>query len=247
MMRDRFFFICLLLLILNGCGSKEETNSMTMHIKLLYDGKPLTMFDKYTYPDGTGIYFSKFTMFMGDIHLTNESAKTLISDITFHDLTNSHSGTNHEYTYKFNDIAEGKYTGFHFSLGVPKQLNDKTPAAFDSKNVLSNQSEYWSNWKSYVFTKTEGYADLAKDGKYSQGFALHTGANDALRTIENNINLDFKNGTERHIYMDIDLKKQFGTDKIYDLKKNAQIHSLSQQPQVIELIDNLAGAISVRS
>lgn len=94
--------------------------------------------------------------------------------------------------------------------------------------------------------QNRGLIDLDGDGTLESGYALHTGANEALRTIELPVNLNIEEGKESTLNIIIDLKKEFGSNPVYDIVTNPQIHSISQAPQVKQLIDNLATAFSVQ-
>ena len=72
-----------------------------------------------------------------------------------------------------------------------------------------------------------------------------TGANAAYRTIELPVNVEVKDNTTSTITIEIDLKKQFGSNPVYDIELNPQIHSLSQNAFVKQLIDNLSTAFKV--
>ena len=247
--------ISLLLLVLPflfmGCDDDDPitgSGDLKLKFKLKYGDQTLVMFDNYTYPTGQKMTFSRFSFFLADVKLKNASGSTSIHDISYHTLTNSHTGAvqaANGYDYTIKNVNPGAYTSILFTLGVPKASNDKTPADFSNDHVLSNQAEYWSGWKSYVFTKTEGLIDFDGDGTLEAGYALHTGANEALRTIELPANIVIEEGKEAGLTIIIDLKKEFGSNPVYDIETNPQIHSLSQAPLVKQLIDNLTTAFSV--
>lgn len=241
--------LMLLVVILAGCGDDDAgSGSLKLNFKLKYGDQSLVMFEPYTYPTGQKMTFSRFSFYFADAQLKSGSNYTGIHEISYHTLTNSHTGAAAAakgYDYTIPNIKAGNYTSLKFALGVPKVSNDKTPADFANSHVLSNQAEYWSGWKSYVFTKTEGLIDFDGDGTMESGYALHTGANEALRTIELPVNLTIAEGKESTLNITIDLKKEFGSNPVYDIVTNPQIHSISQAAQVKQLIDNLATAFSV--
>jgi hypothetical protein len=246
-MKQIFFFLLIIFTSLScdpeDCCDSSVTGDLKVNFKLKYDGKDLKMFDDYTYPTGEKFHFSRFSFFTSDIKLKNSNNGLVdILDIEYHNLTNSFTGNNSGYSFVINDVVEGEYKSIQFGLGVPADDNGKTPSAFSSDNVLSNQSEYWGDWKSYIFTRTEGMIDLDKDGSKETGFSLHTGANDAYRTIELPIATKIEINKQSEITIEIDLRKEFGDNPIYNIKENPQIHSRLQQPFVIELIDNLKSA-----
>lgn len=245
-----YLSLFLMVFALSSCGDDEvQTGDLKLNFKLKYGDQPLVMFEPYNYPTGQKMLFNRFSFYFADAQLKDGAGYTNIEEISYHTLTNSHTGAASAakgYDYVIKGIKAGNYTSLKFALGVPKVSNDKTPADFPNSHILSNQSEYWSGWKSYVFTKTEGQIDLDGDGSTETGFALHTGANDALRIIELPVNVSISEGKETTLNILIDIKKEFGSDPVYDIETNPQIHSLSQAPQVKQLIDNLATAFSIQ-
>lgn len=248
--------IALILLVLPllfaGCEDEDPVTGggdLKLKFKLKYGDQTLVMFDPYTYPTGQKMTFSRFSFFLADLQLKNASGSNLIHDISYHNLTNSHTGAvqaANGYDFTIGGVKAGAYTSIRFTLGVPKASNDKTPAEFSNDHILSNQAEYWSGWKSYVFTKTEGLIDFDGDGTTESGYALHTGANDALRTIELPANITVEEGKETTVTIVIDVKKEFGSNPVYDIESNPQIHSLSQAPFVKQLADNLTTAFTIQ-
>jgi hypothetical protein len=184
---------------------------------------------------------------MSEITLTAAEGNREIEDIAYLDLSNSHAtkaGAAAGFNFSIKNVKPGSYTGMTFSVGVPALENGKTPASFSEK-PLSDQAEYWGDWKSYIFTKTEGQIDFDKDGKLEGSFSLHTGSNAAFRTLRINTPIEITETSPSKINIEIDLLKQFSGTKVYDIKSNPQIHSLSQGGLVVELIDNLIRAFKV--
>lgn len=242
----KLFFLALLVFSLS-CNDDEGKGNLKVNVQLTYGSEPLKMFEEYTYPTGESFFFSRFSFFTSKINLTDENGKANeILDIAYHDLTNSHSGNQYGYSFTIGDVPTGSYNKLSFGLGVAPEFNAKTPADYDSDNILSNQSEYWGGWQSYIFTRTEGKIDLDGDGTKETGFALHTGADAAYRTISFDKSMAIEDGKTQEITLVVDLKKSLGVDNIYDIKSNPQIHSLSQQPFVIELIDNLKTSFAIK-
>lgn len=252
MLRPIALILMVMSLFFTSCDDEETSLSggdLRLKFKLKYGDETLVMFDPYTYPTGQKMTFSRFSFFLSEVKLKNTSGSTQVHDISYHNLTNSHTGAvqaANGYDFTIKNAKAGAYTSLQFTLGVPKASNDKTPAEFPNDNVLSNQAEYWSGWKSYVFAKTEGQIDFDGDGTTESGYSLHTGANEALRTIELPANITIEEGKETVVTIVIDVKKEFGSNPVYDIESNPQIHSLSQAPFVKQLADNLTTAFSIQ-
>ena len=162
----------------SACKDDDNTNgTVELVFKLKYGNETLQMFNNYTYPEtGQKLFFSRFSFFLSQVALSDGTTFTDIHDLSYHTLTNSHTGATNAakgYSYSIADVKPGTYKTLKFGLGVPEESNNKTPAAFPSSHVLSQQAEYWSTWSSYVFTKTEGQIDFNNDGTPEEGFALH--------------------------------------------------------------------------
>lgn len=247
-MCSRIFLMMLCFTFTFSCKKEPDTKkgSLVLLVKLKYGDKDLVMFDDYAYPTGQKMTFTRFSFFLSQFQLKSAAGYKEVLDIDYLNLTNSFTGAANAakgFAYEIPDIDPGQYLGIKFNLGVPKESNDKTPAAYGNDNVLSNQAEYWGDWKSYIFTRTEGQIDLDGDGSLEESFALHTGANAALRTVEFPIATEITADGKTVVTMTIDIKKQFGPNPYYDIVNSPQIHSPTQSAQVKNLIDNLTGAI----
>jgi hypothetical protein len=242
------FLLGLSVVFCNSCGKDEQKGEVVINIKLKYGSKDLVMLDKYDYPiTGFPLTFNRFSMFMSQVTLTASDGNREIEDIAYLDLSNSHAtkeASAKGFNFSIKNVKPGSYSGMTFAIGVPALDNGKTPASFGEK-PLSDQAEYWGDWKSYIFTRTEGQIDFDKDGKMEGSFSLHTGSNAAFRTLRITTPIEVTESTSSNINIEIDLLKQFSNTKVYDIKANPQIHSLNQGGLVVELIDNLIKAFKI--
>lgn len=254
-MKKLYFGLLLLVstFVIMSCG-KEETQeenkdkgTFNVNIKLQYAGAPLLMLNTYKTPDSIDLLFNRFSFLMSNIRLGgNEIVKDDVRMLNFTAQNSSITTALRGLDVKFEDVPAGNYSAFAFCVGVPSALNMKDPSAFSVSSPLSEQAEYWSGWKSYIFSRSEGFADLAKTGKLDKGFSLHTGADDALRCLAVNTGVFITKNSITNLELTIDLQKLFGkVGPYYDLKNNPNIHSLSQAAQVKTLADNLSGAFTV--
>jgi hypothetical protein len=234
---------------LSGCGKDSETGTINLNIKLKYGASDLIMLNKYDYPlYGYPITYNRFSLFMSEITVNGTDGNRQVEDIAYVDLSNAHSTkelASKGYDLSIKDVPVGSYSGMTFAIGVPPLSNSKTPASFKEK-PLSDQAEYWGDWQSYIFSRTEGQMDKDKDGKYESTFSLHTGSNAAFRTLRLSKPIVISTNGITTINLEIDLAKQFSGSKVYDINANPQIHSNTQGAQVAELIDNLIKAFSIK-
>jgi len=223
-----------------SCGS-SDIKELNINFKLEYDGEPLVFFEDVAYPDGRNFEFTRFSFYISEISLENESNSTLVKDVDYIDLTPSHSSltaASEGYDYLLELPEKMSYQNVRFNIGLTDLQNDTKPEDYNSSSPLSLTGEYWSNWESYVYAKIEGRIDLDGDG-ISDGVALHLGSSEALRNVFLE-NLD----SAEEVEITIDMKKVFERNGIiYDINATPRIHSLNQLDQTNILMDNLKAAI----
>jgi hypothetical protein len=125
-------------------------------------------------------------------------------------------------------------------------MNAKAPKDFPSDNVLSSTANYWSAWKSYIFTRTEGKFDADGNGSLENSFALHAGGDEAFITFTGEKNFTVREGQKVRIELEIDMEKYFNGKSYYDIKANPSIHSLEHKPLITLLRENLGSAVFIR-
>ncbi len=241
-MRSNILLATIVSILFFSCDN-SDIDKLNINIKLEYDGAPLVFFEDVSYPDGRIFEFTRFSIYISEISLDNETNSTLIKDVDYLDLTASHSSltsASEGFNYGLELSESMSFQKIRFNLGLTDEQNNSKPEDYNSSSPLALSGEYWSNWESYVFTKIEGRIDLDGDG-ISDGVALHLGSSEALR------NLIFENlDSSGDIELTIDMKKVFERDGIiYDINATPRIHSLNQLMQTNILMDNLKAAIAL--
>lgn len=237
-----------------GCDKdkhSDETGTLELNVKVRYGDLPLEMLKKYPYGTDQDIVFNRFSMYMDEIAL-HGGASHNHSDlgIKYLDLTQSHASAalaEKGYTLTLSDIPVDEYSRFEFGLGINAANNAKAPSDYAAGHPLASAAEYWSSWKSYIFTKTEGQLDEDKDGAYDVEFALHLGGDEAYRLLQLKKPVSIKSGQTTKMNLEIDLKEMLmpaGGTK-WDLVKYPVTHSLQYKPQISELTDRLVKAFTV--
>ena len=236
------------LLFSMGCGDKENTNGQVDIIfKLKYKGEPLEMLKEYTYPDGKAMLFNRVSLFMSDLKFDGKDGITIDNNTHMVNFTSSNSsaaGAAAGKRVSVKGLSTGEYQLLEFCIGVPNELNAKTPADFTNDKDLSVTSEYWPGWKSYIFFRCEGFIDLNGDGVKEQGFALHTGSDEIFFCLNTTYPITITEASQ-DIEVDVELSTLFGAAPYYDIGANPQIHSLEQRPQVQTLALNIAKGFSI--
>ncbi len=225
---------------------KERNLGFDINFKLQYDGKPLVMFQDYTYPTGEKMNFTRYSFYLTNVAGINEIGTNQLLDASYLNFTDQNidlAGAEKGITLSFKDLGDVNFDQILFMIGVDATNNAKTPADFNSSNPLSKTSEYWPGWESYVFTKTEGKIDFGNADLTP--FALHTGGDEANITFLLNT-AGLGDDGKQTLEIIIDLKSTFGDTKIYDIKSSPNIHSASQKAEVLELANNLRTSLSMR-
>ncbi|NND33680.1 MAG: hypothetical protein HKN76_13915 [Saprospiraceae bacterium] len=238
----RFLALVFLLMIL---GCKKDTTEVSVYFQLVYDGEPMIMQQEYLYPGGKTFIATKVSMYLSDLSIASNNESVVIDDVRFVNLTESHRtaklAAQGLLLYQ-EDLEMDGVKNLRFNIGLTEEQNKTVPADYPSGHPLAMPGEYWLAWDSYIFFKIEGKIDLDEDGIAEAGVALHLGSDQVMRSFDL-INLSGGN----HLTVEIDVTKIFGTDKVYDITENPQIHSLSQMPALLELSNNLTTAVSLKS
>jgi len=220
-----------------------ETGTIDLNIKLQYNGEPLVMFEPYSYPDGRAVDFTRCSFYTSEMQLD----ETTINEVEFHNLTNSHSTpelASQGYNWTINDVLPGDYNNLSFNIGVPEVQNNMAPGDFPSGHPLAKPAENWFSWQSYIFLKVEGDIDFDSDEDLETKVALHTGSNEALRRIDLEYPIQVLKGETTEVNLVFDIYQLFnGTERIFPIEENPQIHSLDQLEAVKELSNNLTNSI----
>ncbi len=250
-MRTKVIFYTLIILFsfsFWSCNkSDKDKGTLVLNFTLTYDGQPLKMYETYTYPNPkVPFQFSRVSFYLTEVQIGNTSTQTEIKDLDYINLTNAHinpvAGSGLKYEIK--DIEKGEYNHINFNIGLPSELNSKSPTDYEASNILSNNSEYWPAWASYIYFKCEGLVAYTPDGELIQPVALHLGSDAALLAIELTKSFSITGGQITEVNINIEMKKFFGSEKVYDVLTVPQIHSLGQLPYINELVQNLKTAIN---
>jgi len=240
--------ILLFILVLGfvSCSDSDDTIDTNINFALEYDGSPFVFFNDYTYPDGKVFNLTRLSFYISDIEVSDGTTSELKEQVTYVDLTNSHSsasGAVAGYDLEVKDVGLTDFTSLNFNIGLNAAQNATNPNDYTSDNDLSRSAEYWTGWNSYIFAKIEGNIDLDGDMVKETGVALHLGSDETLRII-NLTNIS----SNEEIRLKIDVKNIFqnGTE-IFDIETTSRIHSLAQIDQANELMDNLKAAVRLEN
>jgi len=221
----------------------DEKGNLTIHFKALYDGQPLSMFNTKPFTNPEQLQFTHLSFLVSDLALVDQSNTVDLDDIelvdlSFDDVNDADLG----YIIQFKDIDARNYSGIKFGIGVPADLNAKTPSEFPSNHPLSKTGYYWEAWSSYIFTKIEGHIDTLGIGDFTTGFAYHTGTDDLYLPLEAPVPITIEDGKNKVIEIVIDYKEVL--DGI-NIKANPQNHNPADSIQIAQIVENLSHAITL--
>lgn len=234
-----------------GCDGKENPvlpDNFTLTFKALYDGQPLEKYKNYPYGDKV-VLFDKFNTFLSDITLLKGAEEVKLSDVEWVDFTPDFApnDTAVQVSFKY-AVPDGHYTGIKIGYGVRPDLNAKTPADYAVDHPLYRESEYWSGWHSYIFTKIQGKVDLDANAAPETNIFYHCGSDAVYNTatIAQGIHV----AGDHALVVEFDLKKLFTFDgQLLDLTvptNQATSHSASNIALGQKVMLNFKNATAVK-
>ncbi len=231
----------------NDSQHKDDVvGDLHLRFKLVYGDQPLEMFKSYNYPvTGQKFYMTRLSFYISNITVRSAEGDFNLKDIDYLDLTGAHTSpvNTSGFEYKLKGVQARNYNSIDFSIGVPKSSNALMPKDFKSGHILSNTSEYWTAWKSYIFFRPEGVIALNGQIEPESSFALHLGSDEAFRSFSLSKPFTVSEGNVTYADITIDISKFFNGKTLYDIQNGPQIHSLEQVSLVKILADNLQTAI----
>ncbi len=232
----------LIILFFSAC-IKDQEGSLTVHFKAVYAGQTLQTFVTKPFTSPQQLQFSNLSFYVSDFNLLDQSNAQSLGDIALVDLSfNDMSSADAGYTFHFDKLPAKTYSGIQFGIGVPPDMNAKKPEDFSSSHPLSNPTNYWQTWSSYIFMKTEGHIDTLGTGSYDLGFAYHTGTDKLFRVFTAPVNISIENGKNKEISILVDYQKVL---EGIDIKSNPLNSSPNDTTQINMIVQNLQNALTL--
>ncbi|MBK9150763.1 MAG: hypothetical protein IPM26_07075 [Saprospiraceae bacterium] len=241
-----YLYLLFIPMFFAGC-KKDNPGELILRFRLKYGNQDLKMFENYKYPmTNENINFSRIAFYISDIGISKNIETSKLVDIDYIDFTIDHTAPNGKgyYEYKIRKVDPGKYDKVNFGIGVPADMNAKEPKDFPASNVLSTPADYWTAWKSYIFMRNEGRIDLDGDGSTESPFALHLGGNEAYIPVEIRRTFSIAENQSTILDIQIDMQKLFNGKSLYNIREARQLHSLSQMPFIMQLVENMKTGIN---
>ncbi len=231
-MTQKFAFLLSFASLLAMASCREDGHTviynypMHLNFKATFDGTQLEKQKDYTIGD-YHVKFNTFTLYVTGISLMRGTVETPLSEAEFLNFFPQTASGNkaQEYSFTYKETPEGNYTGLKIGFGVRPDLNAKTPVDFATGTPLSLQSEYWSGWKSYIFSKIEAEAEIDHSAPkdFETALSYHCGASptfDVFHSFTLAMPLAF-GSTDNERTVELDLKKLFvdASGNVLDLSK----------------------------
>ncbi|MEO6189057.1 MAG: MbnP family protein [Saprospiraceae bacterium] len=201
-----------------SCTKEVSAPKLELLIKGKFKDKPLVFAPgfSYDYFDGSKISFTRSEFFLSHLEMLNEHNEYIpFGDIYHVELQNHHISiekANEGYKISLTLNQKGTFKGIRFGLGLDSLVNKKAPSDYSNDNILAIGDNYWSGWKSYIFSKTEG--SLSNSTK-SILFAYHSGFNESYRTIHIVKSFNLNEDQTTSFVIEIDHSKIFGNPADY--------------------------------
>ena len=225
-MRNTLLLVLSVLLI-GSCGKHDPDplpppGGIQLRVIPLWNG---ALFDKniiYNNVMDYAVRVQLFRLYLSDLYLLDGTNEYHLSDAELFNLTDG--------SQSFDlDAPVGDYTGLHFGIGIPQNLNHQDPTQYAGDHPLSvSNGMHWS-W-------TDGYRFVIFDGRFDtlttdtielpELFSIHTGMDTCYRDREfDALPITVVAGAYTQVDITFDLAKFFytATDTI-DLAIDNQAH-----------------------
>ncbi len=252
----KILFFALVSLICSSSSCKPDPTPiatdngiLSLTFKPTYDSKPLIINKIYDY-NGKKVRFTKWQFFINNncfvkagtnptSFCVNDNSAALIDFTTLDDSLKSVNGLK----VTLNNLSVGSFQSLNFIVGLGPALNDKLPKDFPSSSPLSDGTNYWSGWNSFIFSKLEGLMDKDGDGKFETGITLHTGGrtNTFAAAIYTEFQIDEKGST--NLNLDVNLTELL---RGIDLTTVNSTHQTGDEPTMLKMMGNYLAAITVK-
>jgi hypothetical protein len=243
-------FVCFFACKKMEMPATPKTGTVELILVPTYQGQTFVASKTYKYKDNLPIQFVGFTFFLSNLNILDAVNKATPSTVSlfhpdfgqprYYNEATAKGGD----TLKLGNFAVGDYSKITFGIGVPAELNKKTPKDFKDPELLSDYSAYWDSWKSYIFSRIEGAADGNGDGLFEDSFTYHTGFDKMYRNITLDKTVSVKENAVTRITVEIDLYKILSTSaKTVDVLTETQSHGPNEAALATFLMDNYQAAV----
>ncbi len=246
----KVLFLLSVLFVLFSCGDKEDKlGSIELNFKLTYQGEPLVMTPNEVNFHGLPFKVSRVSFFLSDMQLVDGLTSTDILEVAYINPTDAHidlASAQQGLDYKIDSVPVGNYSGLAFNIGLDAAKNGKLPSNYPTGHLLSEETEYWADWKSYIFIKIEGLMDFDGDGVFSDGITMHLGSDDAMVSASFDKNIEVIEGGATTLNFELDLFDVFDQGgEVYDFRAVPRTHTLDFIDEIKFVAQGVAKALKL--
>lgn len=222
----------------------EDTGTLSIQFFPKYGNLTFQPLQSYTYGSKQSIKWSALDFYITGIQLLSSGGNVAIDQVGLVDLASSDVSTKR---LDLINVKAGNYSGIRFQLGVKSDLNKKLPKDFKSTNPLSSTGHHWDAWNSYIFARMEGVLDTAGKGVFELPFAIHTGTDACIQTVEIQKIFDIPVTSEYILPVEIDLQNVYSQSGVYFDIANSPLNHNPSNIEVLKLFSSrLAQAIQLK-
>ena len=227
-------------------SSCTKSGDLELNIKAQFNGTPLVLTEARQLGD-LPVKFENLAFYLADIALVNKDGEeTPLSEIEFIALNSfDATGAKEGVTLRFLDLPSENYLKLKFGIGVPDDLNVKTPDDYGVEDALGQPDFYWDAWSSYIFSKTEGSVDTNGDGTFDLKFFYHTGSDALFRSFELEADIDIaaNETTVLGLALDYDVLLRNADNSYMDIEAFPRNHNPEDIGVIEQLVNNYQQAI----
>ncbi len=248
-------FLALVLFTGSSCEKKDDgpiNGSIELTCKATFDGEDLIIGKAYPYP----VNFSALKFYLVDYLLSNvrlvnsQGVAVSLNEVDIVDFSTTNTDAAKAaagITFRFDGIPNGDYQAFVVGIGVDTIINRTKPQDYPSGHPLSiGANRYWDAWDSFIFTKTQGLADVNGNGVFSLPFSYHTGGDGLYREITFQYTTQIKGGQVTPLRLELDVRELLhqSDGNFWNIEAEPNAHSPGE-PAMLLIMDNYEHAFSM--
>lgn len=251
-MKNLLFAALLFTILCTSSKCKDDVvtptpkGSIEWSIKAKFNEQPFQLNKIYNY-NGKKVRFSRLSFYVSNLYtsynpvgLTPVDVAILVID--FKDIDDSVKAAK-GLILNLNSIPSGDKKAFNLNIGVSSDLNSKKPKDYPSTNPLSETSNYWDAWNSYIFFKLEGSLDKDGDGQFETGITLHAGGNEVYQSMSFPKTFTIKENETTPLSMELDLNKLING---IDIETYNSTHQIGDLPTMKKMMGNFQTALIIK-
>ena len=251
-MKNSLFFSLIFTILCTASKCKDDVVTPTpkgaieWNIKAKFNEQPFQLNKIYSY-NGKKVRFSRLSFFVSNAYTNYNPVGSTPVDvpimmIDFKDIDDSVKAAK-GLILNLNSIPSGDKKAFNFYIGVARDMNLKKPKDYPTTNPLSETSNYWDAWNSYIFFKLEGSLDKDGDGQYETGITLHAGGDEVYQTMSFSKAFSIKENETTPLSMELDLNKLING---IDMETYNSTHQIGDLPTMKKMMGNFQTALIIK-